>query len=83
MSLVLYNVGPMMLDPGVVSGGTRFSGTPEQGRLFLGILGAVALFGVTATCHGLWQIVTGRRSKPVIYFLVGLCLAILLAAYFM
>ncbi len=79
---VLYNIGPMLLHPGAASGGTRFSGTREQGRLFLGILGAVELFGVTAMGYGLWQILTGRRSKWVIYFLVAVGLGLLLVARF-
>jgi hypothetical protein len=43
---------------------------------FLGIFGAVESFGITAICYGLWQIVTERRSKWVIYFLIGLCVAL-------
>jgi hypothetical protein len=36
----------------------------------------VESFGITAICYGLWQIVTERRSKWVIYFLIGLCVAL-------
>ncbi|CAN5568657.1 hypothetical protein BH20VER3_BH20VER3_07050 [soil metagenome] len=80
MTIVLFAIAPMLLRPALSSGGSRFSGTAAQARLVLGILGAVELFGVTALCYGLWQIVTGRRSKCVIYFAVGLFLALLLAA---
>lgn len=40
--------------------------------LILGILGAVATFGVTATLYGLWQIRTGQRNRRIIYFLLGI-----------
>ena len=53
---------------------------PHRGR---SILGAVELFGVTATCYGVWQVLTGRRTKSVIYFLGGVCLALLLVALFL
>jgi hypothetical protein len=82
MGWTLYATIPMFLHPSATSGGTRFSGTPEQGRLFLGILGAVELFGVTTMCYGLWQVVTGRRSKWVIYFAVGLGILLFLTAIF-
>ncbi|MEO7168709.1 MAG: hypothetical protein ABI016_16960 [Chthoniobacterales bacterium] len=80
IGFVLLATASMLLHPGASSGGSRFSGTAEQGRLFLGILGTVELFGITAMCYGLWQIVTGRRSKWVIYFVVGLAAVLFLVA---
>ena len=78
MSVVLLAIGPALLGAG--GGGLRFSGSAGQAKLVLGILGAVTLFGVTAACYGLWQIVTGRRSKWVIYFAVGIALLLFLVA---
>ncbi len=74
MGLVLSAIAMPLLNPG--AGGLRFSGTREQGRLILALLGAVELFGIAAICYGLWQIVTGRRNKWVIYFFIGLCVAL-------
>lgn len=68
---VLYYTVPSLLQSGG-SGGTNFRGTAGQGLLILGILGAVATFGVTATLYGLWQIGTGKRNRKIIYFLVGI-----------
>jgi hypothetical protein len=78
MSVVLLAIGPALLGAG--GGGLRFSGSAGQVRLVLGILGAVTLFGVTAACYGLWQILTGRRSNWVIYFAVGIALFLFLVA---
>ncbi len=70
MGMVLLAIGPALLGR---SNGLRFSGSAGEAKLALGILGAVELFGITAMCYGLWQIVTGRRSKWVIYFAIGFC----------
>jgi hypothetical protein len=78
MSVVLLAIGPALVGAG--GGGLRFSGSASQATLVLGVLGAVTLFGVTAACYGLWQIVTGRRSKWVIYFAVGIILLLFLVA---
>ena len=69
---VLFYTAPLLLRPGVSIGGSRFSGTSAQASVILGILGTVALFGVTAAAYGLWQIKTGRRNRKVVYFVVGL-----------
>lgn len=81
MGVVLYATSPVLLHP--VAGGSRFSGTPQQAKLVLGLLGAVELFGITATCYGLFQIVTGRRNKWIIYFLIGIALLLGLIALLM
>ena len=72
MGFVVFQVGPPLLNPGVSSGGTRFSGTPGQARMVLAIFAGVLAFGVTALGYGLYQMITGRRSKRVIYFVVAL-----------
>ena len=72
MTLILLSIGPRLLSLSTSSRGSRFSGSAEQGRLVLALLGVVELFGITTACYGLWQIITGRRSKWVIYFAVGL-----------
>ncbi len=80
MGYVLWDLGPSLLDPGASSRGTRFTGTPAKARMLLAIFGAVLVLGVTALGYGLWQVFTGRRSKRVIYFVVGLAgLLVLLA----
>ncbi|MBA2435743.1 MAG: hypothetical protein H0V54_11810 [Chthoniobacterales bacterium] len=60
--------------------GSGFSDTGAQATLALVVLGAVETFGVTVTCYGVWQVVTGRRSKWVIYFALGIVIFLLLFA---
>jgi hypothetical protein len=80
MAPVLYHLLPLLLRPGVDTGGMRFSGSAQQARLVLGVLGAVFVFGATALAYGIWQIRTGQRSKKVIYFIVGLAAAMFFTA---
>jgi hypothetical protein len=79
MGLVLLAMGPAMLGA-AAGGGLRFSGSAGEARLALGILGAVTLFGLITTGYGLFQIMTGRRSKWVIYFAIGFAVTLGLVA---
>ena len=81
MGFAVLNLAPSLLNPGVSSGGTRFTGTPAQARMVLAIFGAVLAFGLTAFGYGLFQMFTGRRSKRVIYFVVALAGLLLLLAF--
>ena len=79
MGYALLELGPSLLNPG--SARSQFSGTPGKARVILGIFGVMLTFGLTALGYGLYQIFTGRRSKRVIYFAVGLAALLLLLAY--
>ncbi len=68
IGLVLTAIGPKLFAAISESGRRGFSGSASDARLALGILALVELFGITAAFYGVWQIVTGRRSKWVIYF---------------
>ena len=83
MGPVLFYMVPLMLRPGVEINGTRFSGTPAQAMLFLGILGLVSALGVTAMIYGPWQFFTGRRDKRVVYFVVVVAIVLWITAIFM
>ena len=80
MGVVLWELGPALLDPGATASRTHFSGTAGKARLLLAIFGAVLAFGLTALGYGLWQMFTGRRSKRVIYFAIALAGLLLLLA---
>ncbi len=82
IGFVLLLTLPILLDPGSSHGGSRFSGSAGQARLALGVLSAVEAFGITVMFYGLWQLVTGRRSKWVIYFVIGLAVLIFGVALF-
>ena len=80
MGVVLQDIGPSLINPGVPTGGTRFTGTPAKGRMVLAIFAAVLAFGLTALGYGLWQIFTARRSKRAIYVMVALAALLMLLA---
>lgn len=72
LGYLLWIMGPMLLNPGVSFGGTRFSGTRVQALLIFAVLGSVFLFGVLTTGYGLWQMLTGARNMKAVYTMVGL-----------
>ena len=80
IGFILFLTLPMLLHPGTSHGGSRFSGSVSDARLALGVLGGVEAFGITALLYGLWQVVTGRRSKWVIYFALGIAVLLFLVA---
>lgn len=79
MGAVLYFVGPMLKHPGEEVNGTSFSGSATQALLVLLVLGVVFAFGATALGYGAWQMATGRRNKKVLYVMLGLVGALLVA----
>ena len=80
MATVIYFTAPTMLRPGVEIEGTRFEGSRAQGVFFLALMGVVLAFGVTAMLYGAWQTKTGRRSRWVVYVLVGVVVLLTLIA---
>jgi hypothetical protein len=82
MGLITFNLAPSMLRAGeTVGGGGRFTGTPEQGLLILGLFGLVITFGLGSAAAGLWQIATGRRNNWIFGFMLGLFVILMLAAW--
>lgn len=64
IAIIPYNIAPTMLEPDVPdANGSRFTGTWEQGRMVLALLGLIVVFGLTSFVNGVWQIATGRRNK--------------------
>lgn len=76
---IAIDLVPMMLHPGETIEGGRFSGMHEQAKLFLALFGLVFAFGAIATVIGLWQLVTGRRPRPLIFVVLGF--AVILYGY--
>jgi hypothetical protein len=71
MGFIVVATLPKLLDAAGASGGAQSSGRPGQARMVLAIFGGVLTFGLTALGYGLWQVITGRRSKRVIYFAIA------------
>lgn len=80
MTVLLLALSPMLAHPGVEYGSTRFSGNAAQALLVWAVLGAVWVFGATATGLGLSMVATGRRNLRVAWVLAGISGALLLLA---
>jgi hypothetical protein len=76
MAGIILMLAPAMLQPGVRSGKTTFTGSPADAKVIFAILGSVAALGVGFSLAGLWQAITGRRNKWVAY--AAVLLAVLL-----
>jgi hypothetical protein len=63
MAAIAWSVGPLMLKPGIEIDGTTFTGTAEQGQIFLALFGLVGGFGALCLVNGLHMVATGRRSQ--------------------
>ena len=83
LGYLLWIMGPMLLNPGVSYGGTRFSGTRLQALLVFAVLGSVFLFGVLTTGYGLWQMFTGARNMKAVSAMVGLIAVAVVVAVFL
>ncbi len=81
MSFAVLVTVPSLLNTIEVSGGMGFSGAAGKARMVLAIFGGVLAFGLTALGYGLWQMITGRRSKRVIRFAVALAIILLLLVF--
>ena len=73
MGWIALSTAPMMLRPGVeVADGSRFTGDADQGRMIMGLFGAVIAFGVATAIGGVVQIRTGKRNPKVTVAIVGM-----------
>jgi hypothetical protein len=76
MGAITFSLAPIMLHAG-----TGFTGTPQQALLILGLFGLVIVFGLTSMVNGLWQIITGRRNKWILYLSFVLIALLLFVAW--
>ncbi len=81
MGTISYNLAPALLSPAAATDGARFTGTPGQALMILGLFGLVITFGVGSIAAGLWQIVTGRRNKWIFILMLVLFVVTMLAAW--
>jgi hypothetical protein len=80
MSVITINVLPMMLQPGQPEGGARFTGTSQQVLVILSLFGLIIAFGFGSSVAGLWQIITARRNKWIIWGVLGLSVLLWIVA---
>ena len=76
MGTIALSLAPIMLHPG-----RGFTGTPQQALLILGLFGLVIVFGLSSIANGLWQIITGRRNKWILYLSFVLFALLLFVAW--
>lgn len=83
MGTITYNLAPALLSPAAAraGGGSRFTGSPEQALMILGLFGLVITFGVGSIAAGLWQIATGRRNKWIFIIMIVLFVVVMLSAW--
>lgn len=62
MTVLLANLLPLLLHPGVQVGNSRFDGSPGMAVGIVAILGMVEIFGIICVGYGIFQMVTGRRA---------------------
>ena len=86
MGTITYNVAPLLLPFTVAAapaGGARFTGTPEQAQMILGLFGMVIVFGLGSIVSGLWQIKTGRRNKWLFIIMVVLFVVLIFFSWYL
>ena len=72
MGVVLVNMTPLLLQPGVSIDGSRFSGSGALAAVVLAIFIALFAFGATALSYGVWQMATGKRNLRVANVMIAL-----------
>jgi hypothetical protein len=80
MGIITMAVAPMIFSSGAETSGARFTGTPQQGLMILGMFGLLIVFGIAATLAGVFQVVTGRRSIWIMIAVFGLAFILFVAA---
>ena len=83
MGTITYNLAPALLQAGESTDGARFTGTPQQAQLILGLFGMVLVFGLGSILSGLWQIKTGRRNKWLFIIMVVLFVVLIAFSWFL
>src|SRR5438046_8632662 len=73
-------LAPMMLSAGRETTGARFTGSPEQAMMILGLFGIIMVFGLACIAGGIFQLLTGRRSILIIILVLALAFVLLVVA---
>jgi hypothetical protein len=80
MGTISIVVAPIMFSDGS-GGGTKFSATPAQAVLIMGLFGAVIVFGVACILSGIVQLVTGRRNILIVILIVGIAVFLIILGF--
>jgi hypothetical protein len=72
MVILLQALLPNLLHPGVPVGGSTFTGSAGMANFVILLLGAVLVFGLTSLGYGVYQVVTGKRSRIVVRVMLAI-----------
>ena len=78
MGAITLYLAPAMLNPGVETVDTTFTGTAQEAETFLSLFGLVILFGALCVANGVYMIATRSQSRA--FTVATLALAALLYA---
>ena len=81
MVVALIHEAPTFLNPGVEIDGARFTGSVEQGRMAVALLGWIGLLGVTFAGIGAYQLRIGKRNAWLLYLAGGMIVITVAAAW--
>jgi hypothetical protein len=81
MGVVFLNTYQTFSNPGVDFGGSRFTGTAEQGRQALTLFAAVIVFGLLGIVNGIYMLVTKQQSKLFVILTLGLAAVMLVFTF--
>ena len=81
MVVILINTAPTFLRPGVEIDGSRFTGSLEQGRMAVALLGWIGLLGVTFAGIGAYQLRTAKRNAWLLYLAGGMIVITVVAGW--
>lgn len=78
MTVLIIWITSMAANSGNSGTGSRFTGSQSDLQYIYGLLGLVLVFGLASMTTGLWQIVFGRRNRPLTWIMLGLGVALLI-----
>ncbi|MCB1024380.1 MAG: hypothetical protein KDB79_08320 [Acidobacteria bacterium] len=81
MAKLMLWIGDISRNSDVNSAGPRWNATPQEQQITFLILGAVMVFGLSSVITGLWQIISGKRNRKLIWLMLGLWIFLLLLAW--
>lgn len=77
MAIVTSNLYPALSQ---LNGSSKFTGTETQAHQILAILGLTFAAGVSFSITGLWQIISGRRNRILVWISLLIILAVVVVS---
>ncbi len=81
MAKIMLWIGDISQNGDVDSTGEKWNATPQEQQITFLILGAVMVFGLSSIVTGLWQMISGRRNRKLIWLMIALWIVLLVLAW--